>query len=253
MRISVAGVARVWPDAARLRRRRDDGAPDGPVTRAARRPSPAATDGDRAHGPRGRPGALGSRYQRRPRRHGHDGRSSHGGPVPHRGAGGRLLASRLRVPALLVLLLVGFAAGALTDDVDPREAAWRRLLAAGLPRGGGDPLRGRARPGDRAAAVPYASHRGLAGLAGGADHLAVHRAVRRAGAGHVQGRGGDAVRDPRRVRADGRGAVAQFRAALRTAATRPGPGGHPARPRSPRHRRRRASTAPGGSCPRPPW
>ncbi|MFG1810479.1 cation:proton antiporter [Streptomyces sp. NPDC049040] len=33
--------------------------------------------------------------------------------------GSQLLASRLRVPALLVLLPVGFAAGALTDDVDP--------------------------------------------------------------------------------------------------------------------------------------
>ncbi|MFK4212381.1 hypothetical protein [Streptomyces sp. NPDC030920] len=35
--------------------------------------------------------------------------------------GCRLLASRLRVPALLVLLPVGFAAGALTDDVDPEK------------------------------------------------------------------------------------------------------------------------------------
>ncbi|MEU1491802.1 cation:proton antiporter [Streptomyces sp. NPDC005776] len=37
----------------------------------------------------------------------------------------QLLANRLRVPALLVLLPVGFAAGALTDDVDPE-----RLLGA---------------------------------------------------------------------------------------------------------------------------
>ncbi|WP_329201111.1 cation:proton antiporter [Streptomyces sp. NBC_01435] len=35
--------------------------------------------------------------------------------------GCQLLASRLRVPALLVLLPVGFAAGALTDDVDPEK------------------------------------------------------------------------------------------------------------------------------------
>lgn len=35
--------------------------------------------------------------------------------------GSQLLASRLRVPALLVLLPTGFAAGALTDDVDPNR------------------------------------------------------------------------------------------------------------------------------------
>ncbi|MFD5190313.1 cation:proton antiporter [Streptomyces sp. NPDC058357] len=35
--------------------------------------------------------------------------------------GCQLPASRLRVPALLVLLPVGFAAGALTDDVDPEK------------------------------------------------------------------------------------------------------------------------------------
>lgn len=33
--------------------------------------------------------------------------------------GSQLLASRLRVPALLILLPVGFVAGALTDNVDP--------------------------------------------------------------------------------------------------------------------------------------
>lgn len=35
--------------------------------------------------------------------------------------GSQLLASRLRVPALLVLLPAGFTAGALTDDVDPQR------------------------------------------------------------------------------------------------------------------------------------
>lgn len=35
--------------------------------------------------------------------------------------GSQLLASRLRIPALLVLLPVGFAAGALTDDVNPEK------------------------------------------------------------------------------------------------------------------------------------
>ncbi|RFC71653.1 cation:proton antiporter [Streptomyces sp. AcE210] len=33
----------------------------------------------------------------------------------------QVLASRLRIPALIVLLPVGFAAGALTDDVDPEQ------------------------------------------------------------------------------------------------------------------------------------
>ncbi|MFI9103233.1 cation:proton antiporter [Streptomyces fildesensis] len=35
--------------------------------------------------------------------------------------GSQLLASRLRVPALLILLPVGFAAGALSDDVNPEQ------------------------------------------------------------------------------------------------------------------------------------
>ncbi|MEW2373876.1 cation:proton antiporter [Streptomyces sp. NPDC006656] len=41
--------------------------------------------------------------------------------------GSQLLASRLRVPALIILLPVGFTAGALTDDVNPEE-----LLGAGF-------------------------------------------------------------------------------------------------------------------------
>ncbi|MFF0449953.1 hypothetical protein ACFYT4_26700 [Streptomyces sp. NPDC004609] len=39
--------------------------------------------------------------------------------------GSQILASRLRIPALIVLLPVGFAAGALIDDVNPE-----RLLGA---------------------------------------------------------------------------------------------------------------------------
>ncbi|MFJ8072564.1 cation:proton antiporter [Streptomyces sp. NPDC096176] len=35
--------------------------------------------------------------------------------------GSQVLASRLRVPALIVLLPVGFAAGALTEDIDPNR------------------------------------------------------------------------------------------------------------------------------------
>ncbi len=42
--------------------------------------------------------------------------------------GSQVLASRLRIPAILVLLPVGFTAGALTDDVDPH-----RLLGPAFP------------------------------------------------------------------------------------------------------------------------
>jgi Kef-type K+ transport system membrane component KefB len=35
--------------------------------------------------------------------------------------GSQLLASRLRVPALIVLLTAGFTAGALTSDVNPER------------------------------------------------------------------------------------------------------------------------------------
>jgi NhaP-type Na+/H+ or K+/H+ antiporter len=42
--------------------------------------------------------------------------------------GSQVLASRLRIPALIVLLPVGFAAGALTDDVNPQ-----RLFGATFP------------------------------------------------------------------------------------------------------------------------
>ena len=39
--------------------------------------------------------------------------------------GSQVLASRLRIPALIVVLPVGFIAGALTDDINPN-----RLLGA---------------------------------------------------------------------------------------------------------------------------
>lgn len=35
--------------------------------------------------------------------------------------GSQILASRLHIPALIVLLPVGFAAGALTSDVNPQR------------------------------------------------------------------------------------------------------------------------------------
>ena len=40
--------------------------------------------------------------------------------------GSQVLASRLRIPALIVLLPVGFTAGALTSDVNPDDCWVRR-------------------------------------------------------------------------------------------------------------------------------
>lgn len=47
--------------------------------------------------------------------------------------GSQVLAGRLRIPALIVLLPVGFAAGALVDEIDPQRllgpafSPWSRL------------------------------------------------------------------------------------------------------------------------------
>ena len=50
--------------------------------------------------------------------------------------GSQVLASRLRVPALIILLPAGFTAGALTSDVNPhRLRDWLELRV----RGAGDP------------------------------------------------------------------------------------------------------------------
>ncbi|MES9556201.1 MULTISPECIES: hypothetical protein [unclassified Streptomyces] len=155
------------------------------------------------------------------------------------------------MPALLVLLPVGFAAGALTDDVDPEKLLGDACsplvslaVAVILYEAGPDLGIGRLRCHTRRIVVRLGTliiwlsaalfATPVLGMSKGAAVMLCAILV---------------VSGP----TDGRGAVAQFRVALRTAATRPGPGGHPARPRSPRRRRRRASTAPGGSCPRPPW
>ena len=57
--------------------------------------------------------------------------------------GSQVLASRLRIPALIILLPAGFIAGAITSDVNPQRLLGRGVPAAGLARGGGDPLRRR--------------------------------------------------------------------------------------------------------------
>lgn len=40
--------------------------------------------------------------------------------------GSQILAGRLRIPALIVLLPVGFAAGAVVDELDPQRLLGRR-------------------------------------------------------------------------------------------------------------------------------
>ena len=54
--------------------------------------------------------------------------------------GSQVLASRLRIPALIILLPAGFTAGALTTDVNPAAPAGPGVPAAGLARGRGDPV-----------------------------------------------------------------------------------------------------------------
>ena len=49
--------------------------------------------------------------------------------------GCQLVASRLRIPAIVLLLPVGFAAGAITDDVDPSNllgATFQPLVSLGV-------------------------------------------------------------------------------------------------------------------------
>ena len=58
--------------------------------------------------------------------------------------GSQVLASRLRIPALIILLPAGFTAGALTTDVNPERllgAAFQPLVSLA---GGGDPFMTRA-------------------------------------------------------------------------------------------------------------
>src|SRR6266566_3273589 len=145
-------------------------------------------------------------------------------------AGSQVLASRLRIPAIIVLLPAGFVAGALTSDVNPQDLlgpAFEPLVSlsvavilydAGLsldmrklkgphPQGGDPPHRAR-----------------------GADHLGARRLLGRAATRNVARRGGDARNHPRRLGADSRGPPAQFRPADRTAPAGPHLGGVTDRP-----------------------
>ena len=55
--------------------------------------------------------------------------------------GSQVLASRLRIPVIIVLLPAGFVAGALTTDVNPQRAPPRAgVRATGVRVGGHHPL-----------------------------------------------------------------------------------------------------------------
>ena len=60
--------------------------------------------------------------------------------------GSQVLASRLRIPAIIVLLPVGFIAGALTTDVNPDRLLGPAFEPLVSLVGGGDPLRRGPRP-----------------------------------------------------------------------------------------------------------
>src|SRR5262249_10187691 len=128
--------------------------------------------------------------------------------------GSQVVASRLRIPALIILLPAGFTVGALTTDVNPDRllgAAFQPLVSLagaggfydsgrgpGGGEGGGGARRGGPRLGHWGGAVPQALAAGLAAPV----------------AGHVGGGGAHARRDLGGVRADGGGPAAGVRPAL---------------------------------------
>ena len=119
---------------------------------------------------------------------------------PHRAAAGRLHRGR-------------------TDDgCQPGAPARAGVRAAGVPVGGGYPLR--RGPGPRAAQAqgPYPQGGDPPDHPRDGDHLGARRIGGRAAAGHVARRGGDARDHPRRLGTDGRGPAAALRPADGTAA-----------------------------------
>ena len=135
--------------------------------------------------------------------------------------GAQVLASRLRIPAIIVLLPAGFIAGALTSDVNPERLlgpAFEPLVSLSVAvilydAGLGLDLRKLRGPRPHGRDPP--DHPGRA------DHLGARRVRGRAAARHVARRGGDARDHPRRLRADGRGPAAAFRPAGGTPAAGP--------------------------------
>jgi NhaP-type Na+/H+ or K+/H+ antiporter len=99
--------------------------------------------------------------------------------------GSQVLASRLRIPALIIMLPAGFVAGALTTDVNPQHllgAAFQPLVSlavAVILYDSGAALKLRRVRGRRV--VPRLV------LWGGADHDGVHGGAGRPAAGHAGG------------------------------------------------------------------
>jgi hypothetical protein len=121
----------------------------------------------------------------------------------------QVLAVRLRVPALIILLPVGFIAGALTTDVNP-PAAGGGVPAAGVAGRGRDPLRRRPGAGRGEAARAHPPRGAPPHHRRGAGYVGVRRRVRWPAAGDVVRRRAHGRRDPGGVRADGGGPPAAF-------------------------------------------
>ncbi len=74
-------------------------------------------------------------------------------------AGAQVLASRLRIPAIIVLLQAGFIAGALTSDVNPERRAGLPAVISSTYKGAGSQL------GQFAVSVAGVVARGIIGTA----------------------------------------------------------------------------------------
>ena len=59
--------------------------------------------------------------------------------------GSQVLASRLRIPAIIVLLPAGFVAGALTPDIDPQQLLGPAAITTALAAAAAAPLLGMSR------------------------------------------------------------------------------------------------------------
>ncbi len=132
--------------------------------------------------------------------------------------GSQVLASRLRIPAIIVLLPAGFIAGALTSDVNPDKLlgpAFEPLVSLSVAvitvRDAGLGLDMRKLKGHVRTIVIRLI------ILGVLITWVLAAAVARAAAGHVARRSSDAGHHPGRLRADRRGSAAALRPAYRTA------------------------------------
>ena len=132
--------------------------------------------------------------------------------------GSQVLASRLKIPALIILLPAGFTAGAITTDVNPQRllgAAFQPLVSlavAVILYDAGMSLDLRKLRGHTRRVVDRLIVMGVPVT------FAFGGGVRRPAARHVQAGGADDRRDPGGVGADGGGAAAHLHPAHRTAA-----------------------------------